>query len=134
MSWLLTIAAALAEEGGEAAGHGAEGAEGAHGIPWENLTFQAINVVLFLGLLFWLARKPIGDWVRNRALGVRNELEAASKLREEAAAQAAEIDAKLASLGRMVEEMKAEAAVEADREAKRIEERGHADEIGRAHV
>lgn len=145
MSWLLTIASALAEHGAEGAAHGAEaaghgaeaaghgaeaaghGAEAAHGIPWDTLTFQAVNVILFLGLLTWLARKPIGDWVRNRALGVKNELEAASKLREEAAAQAAEIDAKLQSLGRKVEEMKAEAAIEADKEAKRIEERAHAD-------
>ncbi|MFZ5482324.1 MAG: hypothetical protein ACOZNI_36520 [Myxococcota bacterium] len=121
MHTLLTTLAYAAEGGG----HG--GPEGAHGIPWDTIAFQSIAVAIFLGLLFWFARRPVGDALKNRALDVRNRIESAAKARDEAAARYAEIESRLVSLDRRVEEMKAEAAADADNEAERIRERAHAD-------
>ncbi|MFN7143514.1 MAG: hypothetical protein ACK4YP_07060 [Myxococcota bacterium] len=106
---------------------GGHGEAGAHGIPWDLIALQAANVVIFVGLLVWLARKPVGDYLKNRALGIRGQLEESAKLKAEAAARAADMESKLVSLGKRVDELKAEAAVEADKEAQRIEERAHAD-------
>jgi F-type H+-transporting ATPase subunit b len=88
---------------------------------------QAANVVLFGIALAWLARGPIRDALKNRSLAVSKQLDESARLKAEAAATNADIEARLATLDRRVEEMKAEAAVEADREAMRIEERAHAD-------
>jgi F-type H+-transporting ATPase subunit b len=109
--------------------HAAEGhaAGEAHGIPWDTIAFQAVAVTVFIGLLFWFARRPVGDALKNRSLEVSRRIEEAAKARDEAAARYAEIESRLVSLDRRVEDMKAEAAAEADKEAARIRERGHAD-------
>jgi F-type H+-transporting ATPase subunit b len=120
---LLLSALAFAAEGAE----GGHGAEEAHGIPWDVLAFQAGALVIFLAVLGWLARRPILDWIKDRSLSVSRELDESARLKEDAAARAADIESKLVSLDRRVDEMKAEAAVEADKEAARIEERAHAD-------
>jgi F-type H+-transporting ATPase subunit b len=116
---------------GDAAGgaeHAAAGAEHAtHGVPWDMVGLQAVNLLFFIVILVWVARKPLGDALKNRALGVSQALDEASRLRADASARAAEIDAKLATLGQKVEEMKAAGAIEADIEAKRMNERAHAD-------
>jgi F-type H+-transporting ATPase subunit b len=111
----------------EAAAHGGSAGHEAHGIPWEMIGLQAANVVLFGIALAWLARGPIRDALKNRSLAVSKQLDESARLKAEAAATNADIEARLATLDRRVEEMKAEAAVEADREAMRIEERAHAD-------
>ncbi len=112
----------------EGAAHGAAAAgHEVHGIPWEMIGLQAANVVLFGIALAWLARGPIRDALKNRSLAVSKQLDESARLKAEAAATNADIEARLATLDRRVEEMKAEAAVEADREAMRIEERAHAD-------
>lgn len=105
------------------AGGGAE----AHGIPWNMITLQAVNVLIFGALLTWLARGPVRDALKNRALTVSKQLEDSARLKADAAATNADIEARLLSLDRRVEEMKAEAAIEADREAAKIAERAQAD-------
>lgn len=110
-----------------AGGGGADAGHGSHGVPWDMIALQAANVVIFVILLGWLARKPVGDALKNRSLAVSRQLEEAARLKEEAAARAADIESKLVSLAKRVEDMKAEAAVEADKEAKRLEDRAHAD-------
>lgn len=124
MGW---IATAFAQEaaGKEAAGH--EAAAHAETIPWDVITFQAFNVAIFLAVLIWLARRPIGDALKNRALGVRKQIEEAQRQKEEAEARYAEIESRLVSLDRRVEDMRAEAEAEAVHEADRIRERGHQD-------
>ena len=124
---LSTLAWAAGGGHGEAveAAHGAD--HGAHGIPWDTIGISAVNVILFLGILVWAARKPVGDALKNRALAVSSQLDESTRLKEEAAARAADIESKLVSLGKRVDEMKAEAALEADKEARRLEERAHAD-------
>ncbi|MDP2315166.1 MAG: ATP synthase F0 subunit B [Pseudomonadota bacterium] len=130
MNLFLLRAAAWASEGA-APGEGAHGAAAAgheaHGIPWDLITLQAANVVLFGIALVWLARGPVRDALKNRSLAVSKQLDESARLKAEAAATAAEIEARLASLDRRVDEMKAEAAVEADLEALRIAERAQAD-------
>jgi F-type H+-transporting ATPase subunit b len=116
---LLLPALALAAEGA----HGEE----AHGIPWDIIGFQTVNVIVFVGLLVWIARGPVSDWLKNRSLAVSRQLDESARLKEEAAARAADIESRLVSLDRRVDEMKAEAEIDAAKEAKRIEERAHAD-------
>jgi F-type H+-transporting ATPase subunit b len=122
---LLTTLALAAE--GEHGGGEAHGAAEAHGIPWDQIAFQSVAFVVFIGLLVYFARRPIGDALKNRALEVSRHIEEAQKARDEASARYAEIESRLVSLDRRVEEMKAEAAAEAEKEAARIRERGHED-------
>lgn len=138
MSPLLLSPLALAEdvEHGGGGAHGTEasteahggGAEGEHhGVPWDVVAFQAMNVALFLGILVWAARRPIGDWVRNRSFAVSHHIDEAARVKDEAAARFSDIEAKLVSLDRRIDEMKAEADVEAKKEAAAIAERAVAD-------
>jgi F-type H+-transporting ATPase subunit b len=121
---ILLLAASAARAASPEAGHGAEAA---HGVPWDMIGLQAVNVAIFLVVLVWLARKPVADALKNRALGIKGQLDDAARIEAEAAARAADIESKLVSLDRRVEEMKAEASLEAAREAERIEARAHAD-------
>ncbi len=132
MNLFLLHAAAWAAGGAEnvEAAHGAATASHeAHGIPWDLITLQAANVVLFGIVLVWIARGPVRDALRNRSLAVSKQLDESARLKADAAATNADIANRLSTLDRRVEEMKAEAAVEADREAARIEERAHADAV-----
>lgn len=124
---LSTLSWASPSAGEHASGEHADAAAAAHGIPWGTVGFQAANVLLFLGILVWVARTPVGDWLKNRSLAVSQDLAESARLKAEAAARAADIEARLASLDRRVEDMKAESAIEADKEAARIAERGQAD-------
>jgi F-type H+-transporting ATPase subunit b len=117
------LAAEPAAHGAAAAGHEA------HGVPWDLITLQAVNVLIFGALLVWLARGPVRDALKNRSLAVRKQLEDSATLKAAAAATNADIEARLLSLDRRVEEMKAEAAAEADREATKIAERAQADAV-----
>lgn len=126
MLMFLVSALARASEGAEAPG-AAHGAEAAATIPWETLAYQTGTLVVFVGLLAYLARRPISDALRNRALAIRSQLEEAGRLKSEAQARYAEIESRLASLDARVQGMRAEAEAEAVREAERIRERAAVD-------
>lgn len=121
MSMLVWIGAALAASEG---GHG--GGE-AHGIPWNTLVVTALNLVIFLGLLGWLARRPLADALANRAAAVRKSLDEASRLQDEAQARFSEVESKLVALDRRIDELKQEAEVEATREEGRLRDRAAQD-------
>lgn len=117
--WLVALAAA--SEGGEhAAGHDT-------GIPWANIAFAAATLLVFLGILYTFARKPVADALRSRALAIRQGIDDAARLRESAHARFSDVEARLVSLDRRIDEMKAEALGDTEREAERLRERADAD-------
>lgn len=113
----LLLAIAIAPAAALAAGGGH-----AEGVPTREMIFHGINLALLLGFLFWVAKSPVGDAVRNRSAVVRQDLEESNKLRKEAQSRFDELDARLSRFEETVDEMKAEAAREAEAEAARIAE------------
>ena len=97
--------------------------------PPGTIGIQAVNLLLFLVLLFVFARRPILDALGNRANQVRRDLDESARLKDEAEARYRDIEQKLAGLDHRIEEMKAQAASEAKSEAARIAERAEADAI-----
>jgi F-type H+-transporting ATPase subunit b len=89
--------------------------EGTNVILW-----QALNFVILAGLLGWLAVKQGGPALRARGEEIRSGLAAGEKAKAEADARAAQVQAQLANLGKEVEEIRASAKEERDREADRI--------------
>lgn len=108
---------------------GGGGAEAHHpaGIPWPSLAYATGTLVVFVGLLGWFAWKPVSDAIKNRALTVRSGLDEAARLREEAQSRFSDVEARLVALDRRIDEMKAEALADTEREAERTKERGDAD-------
>jgi F-type H+-transporting ATPase subunit b len=110
--------------------HAAGGADGGHhGMDWGLVGLQASNFILFFLLLAVAARRPISDALGNRANAVRRDLDESQAVRASAQRQYAEMEEKLASLERRIEEMKAEAVREAEAEGVRIRERADADAV-----
>lgn len=118
---LLIAGLALAEEVEHAAGHAA-----VH-VPWSKIAIQAINVGLFLLILVWAAGRPVKDFLRNRSFAVARQIDESARLKDEASARFSDIEAKLVSLDRRIDEMKAEAEVDAQKEAVAIRTRAEAD-------
>jgi len=71
-------AMALASEDQAAEGHGSES------IPIKNLIFGFINLILFLGILIYFARKPVANYYTQRAESVRAMVKEAHALLEDA--------------------------------------------------
>ncbi len=118
--------AGVAHEGvAEGGAHGA----GAHdtGIPTTSLGYAFGTLVIFVGALVFFARKPIGDALKSRALDIRRGLDEAAKLREDSQARFSDVEAKLVAMDRRIDEMKAEALSDTERESERIAERADAD-------
>ena len=114
-----------------AAAEGGDHAEGAvhAGMDWNLVGMQATNFFLFLILLYFAVRRPIRDALGNRANAVRRDLDESARVKDEADRRYHEIERKLAGLDRRIEELKAEAAREADLEAARIRERAELDAV-----
>lgn len=108
---------------GQAAEHG----EAESGPDWGLIGLQTVNFVLFAAIVFYFARKPIGDALANRAAGVRRDLDESATLRGDAERRYSEIERKLAGLSQRIEDLKLDAAQEAEMEAKRISERAEVD-------
>lgn len=112
------------------------------------LVQHAFNLLVIGGVLFWFARRPVADALRNRAHSIRTELIEAAKMRDEARQRQQEINARLggfeAELARMRAQAEADAKADeeklvarANNEAARIRdaaERHMRDELVRARV
>jgi F-type H+-transporting ATPase subunit b len=110
------------------------------------LFFHCINLALFLGVVFYFARTPFQDYLRGRAAGIREEIETAVALRDEATARAKAVETRLTKVEDELAAIEAnardDAAAEhtllvarAEAEAKRIGEtaqRNIRDEVARA--
>ncbi len=125
-------------EAGEAAGHAAAGHEGHEGHApvldnWFSLSFgpgkqhqygplafSILNFVALVWLLVRFGRKPLGDFLHQRHVSVRKDLDEAAQLHREARARLAEIEGKLAALDREISEIKQAVAADAELERERI--------------
>jgi F-type H+-transporting ATPase subunit b len=105
-----------------AAGHG--GAEGESESPWAAIA-RLFNFALLAGALVYLLRSPLMAYLEQRGVQVRSELTKAAALRQEAAAQLSQIDAKMQALPSEIDVLKRRGAEEIRAEEARI--RGAAD-------
>ena len=80
------------------------------------------NFVILVGGLAYLVRKPLSNYITTRRAQVRADLVAADEMKRAAAAQMAEMDAKLKALPRELDELKARGQQEIAAEEQRIRE------------
>jgi F-type H+-transporting ATPase subunit b len=118
---VLSSASVFAQEARhEIARHeGAAAAESSAEKPGMNL-WKWANFAILFGVLGTLAAKQAGPLLRARSEGIRAGLAAGEKAKLDAETRAKTVEAKLASLGREIEEMRAKARDEQAREAERI--------------
>ncbi len=92
-----------------------------------DIGFHALHIFLLLALLFVVGRRPIGDALKNRALGIRKELVDSARERDEARKKNEELVARLGKFERELEEMRVTATEDAKQDAARLVERAEAE-------
>lgn len=88
------------------------------GVPGSILKF--VNMVLFLGLLFFLLRKPVRAAFRQRGEAIRSELAEAKQRRAKADQVAGDIESRLAEMEREIAALRKRAAEEGDRQRREL--------------
>ena len=110
-----------AAAGGEAgAEHGREQHEEKRyfGIPaW---ILQTANILLFIGVLFYLVRKPVGQMLKGRSDSIRTQLAEARTRREKAERLAEDIQSRLSQIETEVGSILQRARDEGDRQKKEL--------------
>ena len=94
-------------------------AEGASPISVSDVA-RVVNLVLFVLLMYFVLRKPIGEAFRARQEGIRRDLMRAQEERDAALARLAEVEGRLANLDAEVEAIRAQAERDALAESERI--------------
>jgi F-type H+-transporting ATPase subunit b len=99
-------------------------AEEAGGAPWYNKPYlpawRWFNLFLFLGVMFFLLRRPIQNFFRTRREEIRRDLMRAQEERDAALAKLEEVEARLVNLNSEVEAIRERARREAEEERERI--------------
>jgi F0F1-type ATP synthase membrane subunit b/b' len=115
-----------AEEGHEAAA--------AHGNPWLDLLWKAINLAVLVAIIYWAARRPIAKGLANLAKTTRDSFLATRKSAEEADAALVEQKRKITALAQDLARMVAEARADVEREKQRAqaEAQAHAAKVAEA--
>ena len=94
------------------------------GAPWYNIpgfeAWKVFNLVVFTGLLIYVLRRPVGESLRTRREGIRQQLMRAQEERDAANAKLKEVDARLANLEGEVAAVRQQALREAAEEQERI--------------
>jgi F-type H+-transporting ATPase subunit b len=95
--------------------------------------YQALNLALLLGVLFYFGRKPIAEFFATRRDGISSELNEAADLLKQAEQRNSELQRRLVDLGSEVEGIREDAGRRAEEEAERIlaDARATADRIRR---
>jgi F-type H+-transporting ATPase subunit b len=109
LAWLLTAAAASAQESSGASGEANE--------LWKWANFA----ILALGLGYLVA-KNLPPFFRSRTAEIQKGISESQKIKREAEARASEMEARLASLGAEIDKFKAGAHAEMEQEGARIRE------------
>ena len=109
---VLTPASALAAGGGES--------------PVWDLIWRVVNLVLLLGVLFFLARKPLLAFFQDRRDQIHGEIQSAAQLRKEAEERYAKWQRQLVDLDAELERVRATARERAETERERILADAHA--------
>lgn len=92
-----------------------------------DLGFHGFNLFCLVIIMWWFGRKPIGDAVRERALGIRKELTDTARARDEAYQRHQELVARLDKIEGEIETMESEAAAESAHEEAKLIERAEAE-------
>ncbi len=82
---------------------------------------KLVNLIIFLGILFYLIRKPAKEFFATRLAQVRATLQQAAKEKEAATAKMAELDTRLSRLDSELAEIKSQAQREAAAERERLQ-------------
>jgi F-type H+-transporting ATPase subunit b len=82
--------------------------------------FALINFVIFAGVMYRLAARPLKDFVRTRHATIKHDIEQAAALHREAEAKLAEYQGKLGALDREIEALLASVRTEAEADKTRI--------------
>ncbi len=82
---------------------------------------KLVNLLLFVGLMFYVLRRPIGEGFKARREGIRRDLMRAQEERGAALAKLEEVEQRLSRLDAEVEVVRAQAQREAEEERLRIE-------------
>ncbi len=93
------------------------------GIPWMGLFWHAVNLSILVGVIFWLARRPVTDALKARSLSVRRDIESARNARAAARTDLEDLEEKLADFELQVERLRKEMAEQAQHEREAIMER-----------
>ena len=78
------------------------------------------NLVLVIGVLVWVARKPLANFFVARTQTIQDQLAEAQKARQDAEARLAEIESAMSSLDRELQEIRTVAEKEAQEEYQRL--------------
>lgn len=105
-------------------GSGVAQASGAEHASDENalkdVLFQALNLAILLGVLFYFGRKPISEFFASRRVGIATELTEAADLLRQAEERNTELQRRLSDLDAEVDGIRDEAGRRAELEAARI--------------
>ena len=82
---------------------------------------KVINLLLFVGVMYFILRRPLGEAFRARQEGIRRELMRAEEERSAAVAKLEEVEGRLSRLDSEVEAIREQARREAAEERVRIE-------------
>ena len=87
---------------------------------WLPIVSKAFNLTLFLGVLYWLVRKPAREFFATRLAEVRATLEQAAKEKAGADAKMTELGARMNKLDAELADIRTQSAREADAERQRL--------------
>jgi F-type H+-transporting ATPase subunit b len=90
-----------------------------HGI-FSGLLWPLVNFVILFGGLWWFFKEPLSNYLRDRHSSIRKDLVEAAQVKNEAAAQLAELDKKLEALPGEIEMLRRRGAEEIAAEEQRI--------------
>ncbi|MEF2144634.1 MAG: ATP synthase F0 subunit B [Desulfovibrionaceae bacterium] len=107
--WTLVVVCVLAFAGialatGHGAGEAAEAAHGeaahgeAHGIPWDNFIYRVINLVIFIGIIWWAAGSKLKALFGGRRKEIQVELDNLEARKAEAEERLKNVERGIANL------------------------------------
>lgn len=106
-----------------AGGGGHEAAAGEHASPASALIRHAINLAILVGGLWFLLKRPVGDFLKFRRNEVKEQLEVSARLKSESDAKYGELQARLENFDAELSTMMAAVSEEAQAEHKRVLQR-----------
>lgn len=140
---LTACAVILAFAGVASANAGAEG----EGLPWGNFLLRMVNILIFLGIIWYAVGKIIKKFFVGRRASIVTEMEELDRLKKEAVAHLAEVERRVAGVeaecralleeGRaQAESLKATILAEAEKQAAQIvdQARRSAEQEGKAEL
>jgi F-type H+-transporting ATPase subunit b len=89
---------------------------------WVPTIAKVVNLILFVAVLYFLLRRPIGNAFRAKQEGIKRDLVRAREERDMALAKLAEVESRLENLNSEVEALKEQGKAEAEEERVRIEQ------------